>query len=55
MDQEGRKEVYFDQYCPLCEHEAKEEWENPCYYCMSEFTNQNSHKPVYYKEKGKKK
>lgn len=46
------KEVYFE-YCKSCQHEDKEEWEDPCFDCLDEPTNLNSHKPVYYKEKKK--
>lgn len=44
------KIVNFGQYCSTCEHFDLAEEEDPCYYCLGHFTNENSHKPVYYKE-----
>lgn len=58
MDSEGIKEVYFDKYCKSCEHSNKSEDESPCYECLDEAYNVNSHKPVKYMErfsKGSKK
>lgn len=48
---EGYKEVYFDQYCKTCQYEKKKESEDPCFDCLNEPANLNSHKPVKYKEK----
>ena len=45
------KEVYFDQYCKTCEHKDLPESEDPCFDCLEEPTNFESHKPVHYKEK----
>lgn len=45
------KEVYFGQYCSKCINKDKKEDEDPCYDCLSEPVNTNSHKPVYFKEK----
>lgn len=45
------KEVYFDQYCKTCKHEKKAEDEDPCYDCLAEPVNIDSHKPIYHKEK----
>ena len=45
------KEVYFDKYCKTCENSGKKESEDPCYDCLTEGSNENSHKPVGYKEK----
>lgn len=45
------KEVLFDVYCPRCEHFPKEELESPCYECLDEPVNEDSHKPVRFKEK----
>ena len=44
------KEVYFDQYCKTCEHKDLPESEDPCFDCLEEPTNFESHKPVHYKE-----
>lgn len=50
---DSRKEVYFDIYCHKCEHEKDSEWDekSPCYECLENFWNTDSHKPVSYKEK----
>lgn len=55
MDQQSEKEVYFDKFCKTCKHEKVEETEAPCYECLGETTNWNSHRPVKYEEKGKTK
>lgn len=45
------KEVYFDEYCHKCQHEEKKESEDPCYDCLGQGYNVDSHKPVNFKEK----
>ena len=45
------KEVYFDQYCPLCQHEKLKDYEDPCNECLDHFWNTDSHKPIFFKEK----
>ena len=50
MNEEGMKEVYFDQYCPTCVSRELKEDEEPCYDCLAEPVNQYSHKPVKYEE-----
>ena len=47
------KEVFFDVYCPTCEHCEDEEndMNSPCWDCMEFPVNQDSHKPVNWKEK----
>ena len=47
------KEVYFDEYCKTCEHCYLEETEDPCFECLVEHINSNSHKPVNWKGKNK--
>lgn len=44
------KEVYFHEYCKLCQHFKKTEEEEPCCDCLNEPVNTNSHKPVYFEE-----
>lgn len=44
------KEVYFE-YCKSRQHEDKEEWEDPCFECLDEPVNVESHKPVNWKER----
>lgn len=45
------KEVYFDEYCKICEHKDLDETEKPCCICLSESMNLHSHKPIKFKEK----
>lgn len=45
------KEVYFDKYCPKCKHYEKSESEDPCYECLEDGWNSDSHKPVKFEEK----
>lgn len=40
------KEVRFDIYCPICQHGKKREDEDPCYDCLENGFNYDSHKPV---------
>lgn len=55
MYQSKEKEVYFDVYCPVCEHWLKTEEEPPCCDCMEERVAVDSHMPIYYKKaEGKK-
>lgn len=49
------KEVRFDLYCPNCKHWEKTEAEDPCYDCLNEGWNEDSHKPVKFDEKESKK
>ena len=51
MESNGMKEVYFDQYCSKCKHSDVKETEDPCFDCLAEPMNQNSHKPVKWEEK----
>ena len=45
------KEVYFDEYCKICEHKDLDDSENPCCICLSEPMNLHTHKPIKFKEK----
>lgn len=45
------KEVLFGKFCPECEFAEKSENEEPCDECLEQFYNQDSHKPVKFKEK----
>lgn len=47
------KEVYFGQYCSSCIHKDLKESQEPCYDCLNNPVNANSHKPLRYKEKEK--
>lgn len=50
-DREDIREVRFDIYCKKCEHEKKQENEEPCGKCLDEPVNENTNKPVMFKEK----
>lgn len=52
---DDQKIVEFGEYCQKCEYYDKEESEEPCWGCLDTPTNTFSHKPVYFKEKEKKK
>ncbi len=45
------KEVYFFKYCQLCDHKDTKETEEPCCECLSYGWNEDSHKPINFKEK----
>jgi hypothetical protein len=52
MNGENRsKFVEFSAYCPTCKHEDKKESEDPCYDCLDNPTNIDSHKPVNWEQK----
>lgn len=51
MDLQAYKEVYFDQYCKKCKHEKVACIDEPCYECLNEPTNLNTHRPVKYEKK----
>lgn len=44
------KEVRFDTYCPLCKNYEKTEAEDPCFDCLNQGWNEDSHQPIYYEE-----
>lgn len=48
------KEVYFDKYCASCVHSDTLESEDPCFECLDEPVNVESHKPVNWKERKQK-
>lgn len=45
------KEVYFHEYCPKCIRSDESSTNDICDHCLSNPVNQNSHKPVDFKEK----
>lgn len=51
METDGMKIVDFDKYCKTCEHRDKKESEDPCWDCLNEPVNSESHKPVKWEEK----
>ena len=48
----AEKIVEFDKYCKKCKHWEKAEKEDPCWDCLAEPVNEDSHRPMYYEEKG---
>lgn len=44
----------FEQFCDQCEHKDKKETEEPCIRCIAEPVNQDSIRPVYFKDKEEK-
>lgn len=46
----NKKEVIFHEYCPKCEYWARGEHEDPCEDCIAQPWNENSHKPIGFKE-----
>lgn len=43
-------EVDFQEWCPKCEHFKLKEHEDPCHDCLNEPVNDDSRKPVMFKE-----
>lgn len=50
----SEKEVRFDIYCEKCEYYPLSESDSPCWECLDEPLNIDSHKPLHFKEKTKK-
>jgi hypothetical protein len=46
----NKKEVIFHEYCPKCQYWARGEHEDPCEDCIAQPWNENSHKPIGFKE-----
>ena len=47
----GQKEVWFYEYCKKCVNYEKSEAEDPCWDCLNQGWNYDSHKPINYEEK----
>lgn len=45
------KLVYFKDYCEKCKYAQAAETEDPCFDCLADPTNTDSHKPVKFEEK----
>ena len=45
------KEVFFNIWCKKCEHFGKKEDEEPCDDCLNFGFNEDSHQPLYWKDK----
>ena len=48
------KEVRYDLYCHRCQYETYKEGEDPCDECLSTPYNENSHRPINWKERKEK-
>jgi len=47
----AKKEVDFRVYCPKCKDYTLPEDQDPCNICLGYGSNEDSHKPVFYREK----
>ena len=47
-----QKEVFFHKFCPGCIFEAESEFDvtAPCFECLEQPVNQDTHKPVNWQE-----
>lgn len=45
------KEVFFFEWCKKCQYDKQPEDKDPCWDCLNEPMNIESHKPVHFKEK----
>lgn len=48
---ERTKIADFDKYCKSCKYWEKGENEDPCWDCLCDSVNYNTHKPTKYEEK----
>lgn len=51
----GTKEVLFDKYCPTCAHWEKAPADDPCWDCLNQGWNYDSHMPTKYEAAEEKK
>ena len=47
---ERTKVVEFDKFCEKCKYFEKKENEDPCWDCLCDGVNYNSHKPTKFEE-----
>lgn len=47
------REVHFNEYCETCKHRDLSEKDDPCFDCLDEPVNVNSHKPVKWEAREK--
>lgn len=45
------KEVFFNVYCSTCKYEKRPETANPCWDCLEQPVNVDTHKPVLWEKK----
>lgn len=48
MNNDGMKLVEYDKYCKTCIHKKKKESEDPCWNCLCQPANVESHKPIHW-------
>lgn len=48
MDNGNVKEVYFDKWCRSCKHCDKGEDQDPCWDCLEQGWNLDSHRPIFW-------
>lgn len=51
MNLDSLREVYFCKYCDKCEHKNLKEHFDPCNECLAHPFNEDTHRPVFFKEK----
>ena len=39
------------EWCKKCEHYNVVDWDDPCDECLNSPTNEDSHRPVYFKDR----
>ncbi len=49
------KLVEFENWCPACVHVKVKQEDDPCHSCLTNTTNQDSHRPVKFVQDPKKK
>lgn len=49
----AKKEVNFRLYCPKCKYYPLGSTDDPCNECLGQGWNEDSHKPINWKEKEK--
>lgn len=51
MSEIQEREVRFDIYCKKCEYQKLKETLDPCNDCLAHPSNNNTEKPVWFREK----
>lgn len=46
MESGNVKEVYFDKWCPSCKYQGNSESDDPCWDCLEQGWNVDSHRPI---------
>ena len=50
MSENRTKEVYYNYFCSKCKFFPRDEGKDPCNDCLNQPWNEDSHKPVNFKE-----